>query len=100
MDENNDSEGTPLAIMEAGAAGLPVISTIHAGIPDIIDSDINGFLVAERDIDLMADKMLVLLHDRALAKEMGHQLQQKILANYSVTNYIEQLKTLINQFKK
>ena len=100
VDENNDSEGTPLAIMEAGAAALPVISTIHAGIPDIIDSDINGFLVAERDIDLMADKMLVLLQDRVLAKEMGYQLQQKILANYSVTNYIEQLKTLINQFKK
>jgi hypothetical protein len=48
----------------------------------------------------MADKMLVLLQDRVLAKEMGYQLQQKILANYSVTNYIEQLKTLINQFKK
>lgn len=99
VDENNDSEGTPLAIMEAGAAGLPVISTIHAGIPDIIDSDINGFLVAEKDIDLMADKMLVLLQDRVLAKEMGYQLQQKILAGYSMSNYIEQLKDLINQFK-
>ena len=66
-----DSEGTPVAIMEASAASLPVISTYHAGIPDVILDGITGFLVPEKDIDKMADAMMVLLKDKELARKMG-----------------------------
>lgn len=97
VDENNDSEGTPLAIMEAGAAGLPVVSTIHAGIPDIIENGVNGYLVAEKDIDAMADKMIDLLSNNSTAREMGWQLQQKIRNHYSMERYITQLKELIKR---
>lgn len=95
VDENNDSEGTPLAIMEAGAAGLPAVSTLNAGIPDIIENGVNGYLVTEKDIDAMADKMLDLLSNKSAAREMGLQLQQKVMNNYSIKRYITQLKELI-----
>src|SRR5439155_1881807 len=51
---SGDSEGTPVAILEAGAAGIPVVSTRHAGIVDIVRDGETGYLVDERDIDSMA----------------------------------------------
>ena len=48
---NGDQEGIPTVIMEAMATGLPVISTYHSGIPELIDNGVNGYLVGERDVD-------------------------------------------------
>lgn len=47
--EHGDQEGIPLAIMEAMAAGLPVISTLHSGIPELVTDGRSGVLLAERD---------------------------------------------------
>jgi len=55
---DGDSEGIPVSIMEAMAMGLPVISTVHSGIPEIVQDGITGILVPERD-------------DAALALAMG-----------------------------
>src|SRR5690606_24279507 len=52
---NGDMEGTPLAVLEAGAAGLPVISTKHAGIPDVIVDGKTGLLCVEHDVATMAN---------------------------------------------
>ena len=46
-----DSEGTPVSILEAGAAGLPVVSTRHAGIKDVVQHGSTGFLVEEGDVE-------------------------------------------------
>ena len=48
--KRGETEGIPNAIMEAMATGLPVISTIHAAIPELIDDGVNGYLVPEKDI--------------------------------------------------
>jgi glycosyltransferase involved in cell wall biosynthesis len=50
-------EGTPNTVLEAAAAGLPVVATRHAGIPDIVLDGDTGLLVDEHDIDGMAEKM-------------------------------------------
>jgi len=50
-------EGIPNSLIEAMAMELPVISTFHSGIPELVEDDINGFLVNEKDIDSYADKM-------------------------------------------
>src|SRR6266850_2559879 len=47
---NGDCEGTPVGILEAGASGLPVVSTRHAGIPDVVIEGETGFLSAEKDV--------------------------------------------------
>lgn len=58
--ENGDMEGLPTAICEAMACGLPVLSTRHSGIPEIIDDGENGFLVNERDADGLCEKIVQL----------------------------------------
>jgi glycosyltransferase involved in cell wall biosynthesis len=52
--ENGDTEGLPTVLMEAMAMELPCISTIHSGIPEIIENNVNGILVEEMDIEGMA----------------------------------------------
>ena len=58
---SGDSEGMPVAILEAGASGLPVVATRHAGIPDAVIEGTTGFLVDEHDVDGMAEGMLRLI---------------------------------------
>jgi colanic acid/amylovoran biosynthesis glycosyltransferase len=48
--KDGDQEGIPNAIMEAMSMGIPVVSTIHSGIPELVTDDLNGLLVSEKDI--------------------------------------------------
>lgn len=66
-----DSEGTPVAIIEASSSGLPVVATRHAGIPEIVLDGKTGLLCEEGDIDAMAAHMLLLANDPDLAAELG-----------------------------
>ena len=68
---NGDMEGTPLAVLEASAAGVPVISTFHAGISDVVIHEKTGLLVEEHDVKGMAQNMVRVLKDQQFAYEMG-----------------------------
>jgi glycosyltransferase involved in cell wall biosynthesis len=75
---NGDQEGFPVAIIEACALSMPVVSTRHSGIPEqVIDGD-TGFLVAEHDYQAMAQRMLELLQDSRKCAAMGQRGQQYI----------------------
>ncbi len=52
-----DTEGIPNALMEAMAMQLPIISTIHSGIPELVENNVNGYLVPEKDIDAYSSVM-------------------------------------------
>ena len=92
---NGDSEGTPVAIIEAGATGLPVISTRHGGIPDVVQEEQTGLLVDERDVDGMASHMVTLLTDSALAGRMGLAAQQRVREHFSMDQRLARLAALI-----
>lgn len=93
--ENGDSEGTPVAILEASAAGLPIVSTRHAGIPNVVKDTQTGFLVDENDIENMAQKMIVLLQDKDLAKTLGKEGKHYIKSNFTLENHIETISNCI-----
>ncbi|MEM8938446.1 MAG: glycosyltransferase [Bacteroidota bacterium] len=59
---SGDTEGLPIGIMEGMSTGLPVISTYHSGIPELIEDSQNGYLVEERDIKTYSKKMVDLIH--------------------------------------
>lgn len=93
---NGDKEGTPVAILEAMAAGLPVISTNHAGIPEVVKDGINGYLVEENDVQRMSDRLVELAQYRTKSVEFGKRGKDLISKNYSPTVYQERLNELIN----
>lgn len=56
--ESGDQEGIPNALMEAMSMELPVVSTFHAGIPELVEDGVHGRLVAEKDITALASAIL------------------------------------------
>lgn len=68
---DGEEEGIPVALMEAMASGLPVISTRHSGIPELVKDEVSGFLVEEKQVDQLADRMRRLLADPARLEAMG-----------------------------
>jgi glycosyltransferase involved in cell wall biosynthesis len=69
--ETGDEEGLPVAITEAMALALPVVSTRHAGIPEAVAEEVSGFLVDEGDVVGMADGIARLANDAPLRRQMG-----------------------------
>lgn len=67
----NDKEGIPGTIIEALCSGLPVISTYHAGIPEVINHEFNGLLVNEGDYLELASAIVRLLEDCSFREEIG-----------------------------
>jgi glycosyltransferase involved in cell wall biosynthesis len=93
---NGDSEGTPVAILEASASGLPVISTRHAGIPDVVVDGETGILVDEGDVNGMTRAMVLLAKDSQLASRMGQAARQRIEAYFSMEKSIGNLWVIID----
>lgn len=92
---NGDSEGTPVAVLEAGASGLPVVATRHAGIKDAVVENETGFLVDECDVDRMADKMMLLARDPDLARKMGEAGRERVRSRYSIDISIGNLRRIV-----
>jgi len=92
---NGDSEGTPNTILEAGASGLPVISTRHAGIPDVVIEERTGLLVDERDVDGMGRALSRLFDDAALAGAMGREARTHICGSFAIETRIAHLWSVI-----
>ena len=92
---NGDSEGTPVGIIEAMASGLPLVSTRHAGIPDVVIENETGFLVDENDINQMASYILKITDDRELAKCLGEKGKAKIQDHFTVEKHLETINNLI-----
>jgi glycosyltransferase involved in cell wall biosynthesis len=88
---NGDSEGTPVAVMEAMACGLPVVATRHAGIADMIENEVNGLLVEEYEVNAMADSMKYLVQNPQKARELGQAAASHIHAHPLVNNHIRLL---------
>jgi colanic acid/amylovoran biosynthesis glycosyltransferase len=80
---DGDTEGQPLAIMEAMAAGVTVIATDHAGIPEVVDDRVNGRLVAEHDVAGMAQALLEVACDPDERRRLGRAARATIVERHS-----------------
>jgi len=94
---HGDSEGTPVGVLEAGSSGLPVVSTRHAGIKDVVLENETGFLVDEFDVDGMAEYMIQLAKNEDLALEMGQKARKYIANNFDIQKSISNLWNVILQ---
>jgi glycosyltransferase involved in cell wall biosynthesis len=94
---NGDMEGTPLAILEASVAGLPVIATKHAGIPDVIVDGVTGLLCDEHDVNQMAAYMLQMLDNADYAQQLGAAGKVHVLERYSMKRHIQVLQGILEE---
>lgn len=92
---DGDMEGTPVAVLEASGAGLPVVSTRHAGIPDIIIEGETGYLVDENDVEEMAKYILLLINDMDLIRKLGESGKENVINNFSFDKHISKLSEII-----
>lgn len=95
--DTGDKEGTPVAVMEAMATGLPIVATKHAGIDEMIESGKSGILVDEFDYIRMAEEMTKLLDNPQLMKQIGDCAAESIRSNDLVVNHIQHLTEIIKK---
>lgn len=94
---NGDMEGTPLAVLESSVSGLPVVSTIHAGIPDVIINNETGFLCQEHDVEAMTTNIIKIFDDRNNSIAMGEKGKRYILSNFPLSRHIDSLNEIMNK---
>lgn len=81
---NGDQEGIPVVLMEAMASGLPVLSTYHSGIPELINDGITGFLVEENKPDQIAKKIKELITDHSKLEDISLAARDFIKNNHDI----------------
>ncbi|HDR2893341.1 TPA: colanic acid biosynthesis glycosyltransferase WcaL [Enterobacter asburiae] len=81
---DGDMEGIPVALMEAMAVGIPVVSTLHSGIPELIEPDHSGWLVPENDAPALAERLAAFSHiaPQELIPVL-HNARQKVEAEFN-----------------
>jgi colanic acid/amylovoran biosynthesis glycosyltransferase len=81
---DGDQEGIPVVLMEAMAMGLPVVSTLHSGIPELVKNGISGILVPEKDVESLCVALEKLIKNRHTRIEMGKNGRRIIEEEYNV----------------
>lgn len=90
-------EGLPISVIEAMAAGLPVIATRVGGIPDLIDNNKSGILVNCKDPLDLANAMMTLIEDEQVRHVYGLEGRKKASENHDVENYVDHLKNFYRE---
>ncbi|KRT65818.1 MAG: glycosyl transferase group 1 [Candidatus Dadabacteria bacterium CSP1-2] len=88
---DGDSEGLPVVLLEAQAVGLPIISSLHGGIPEGVLDSKSGFLVPEKDVDALADKIEYLIKNPELWSEMGRYGRKFVEERYDIQKLNQRL---------
>jgi colanic acid/amylovoran biosynthesis glycosyltransferase len=81
---NGDMEGIPTTIMEAMASGMPIVTTDHSGISELVQDSVSGFLCRERDFDKLADRLRFLSNNRELWPEFGREGRRTVEADFNI----------------
>ena len=98
--ESGDQEGIPNVIKEAMASGLPVISTFHSGIPELVSDGVSGLLVPERDAASLADALAYLIRHPEICKEMGQAGRRQVEQKFETSVLSKQLEELYFELMK
>jgi colanic acid/amylovoran biosynthesis glycosyltransferase len=95
--EDGDQEGIPVVLMEAMATGLPIISTKHTGIPELVLDGDSGLLVNEKDVESIGDKLKYLIVNPEKRITMGIVGRKIIEKSYNIDILKKQLSNIYNR---
>jgi glycosyltransferase involved in cell wall biosynthesis len=91
------AEGMPVSVMEAMAAGLPVLASAVGGIPDMLTDGVNGFLVAPNDKGTLARLLRRLLHDPSLRQRIGSAARETARLRFAADKVLGSLEMIYGQ---
>jgi colanic acid/amylovoran biosynthesis glycosyltransferase len=94
---DGDQEGIPVSLMEAQASGLPVLSTRHSGIPELVADGKSGILVPERDADSLTAGLLRLIEHPQDWPRMGRAGRRLVEQSFNLSTLLPDLVNLYEQ---
>jgi glycosyltransferase involved in cell wall biosynthesis len=90
----SDHEGTPNALLEAMASGLPVVATAVGGVPEVVHCGETGYLADPENETDMVRALIALIQDRSLRIALGHNARQYVAQNHSTLRLTDSLKAI------
>ncbi len=91
------NEGSPVALIEAMAAGVPVVSTEVGGVADVVQHGVTGLLAAMDDDATLAQHVVTLLADRETGRRMGQEGRQRVAATYGSGRLVSDIEGLYEE---
>lgn len=82
---SSTTEGISLTLLEAMATELPVVATSVGGNPEVVMDGLTGFIVPPKEPACMAEKLLKLVQDRQLRRQMGMQGRKRVAERFSIS---------------
>ena len=86
---SSDYEGNPLSVMEAMAAGLPVVATAAGGVPNLLENGSEGFIVEPGNVRELSNAMSFLLRNRELRLSLGRAAARRARENFDVSAMVQ-----------
>jgi len=86
-----------LVLLEAMQFSLPVVSTFEGGIPDVVENGVTGFLVPQKDVEALAEKLELLIRNPELRKQMGEAGRKRYQEKFTLEKFENTLKDIIEQ---
>lgn len=90
------TEAFPLVLLEAMQFELPIISTLVGGIPEMIIDNESGMLAEPENVQMLAEKISILLNDKVLRSEMGKKGCERFKNNYTLRQYERNIHNVFN----
>tara|TARA_R110001583_G_scaffold73469_1_gene204402 strand:+ start:2931 stop:4178 length:1248 start_codon:yes stop_codon:yes gene_type:complete len=93
--EDGDMEGIPVALMESMALSVLTLSTYHSGIPELIDNEVNGYLVQEKDPEKIAETLVKIISSKSDLSNIKLNARKKIDDMYNQQKIYDQLFNIL-----
>lgn len=91
---SGDSEGLGMVFLEAAAMAVPSVGTFHGGIPEAIEDGSTGFLVPERDVNALAERLEHLLENDSMCEKMGQAARRMVEEKFNLLEQTQKLEDM------
>ncbi len=92
-----DTEGAPMVVLEAQAMGLPVVGSLHAGIPELVLEGETGLLAKEKDWKTLAEKIIFILKDNLFWHKLSQQGQERVNTSFNLRTQTQALENIYDR---
>ena len=94
------TEGLPMVVIEAMACGIPVVGSNAGGIPELVKDNVNGFLVPPKDVEILKEKLEILVDNDKLRKKFGKGALETVDDEFNIDKKVEKLKKIYLEIMK